>query len=50
MMNIFLKAFLFLVSFSIFHFGYEVTKLPILKIFCGTLPLDRFVYWSIETI
>jgi len=35
-MNIFLKAFLFLVSFDIFHFGYEVTKLPILKIFCGT--------------
>lgn len=34
-MNIFLKAFLFLVSFSVFHFGYELTEWGFLKPFCG---------------
>ncbi len=34
-MNIFLKAFLFLLAFGVFHFGYELTGLAILKPFCG---------------
>lgn len=34
-MNIYLKALLFLLSFSFFHFGYEITGLPFLKPFCG---------------
>jgi hypothetical protein len=34
-MNIFLKSFLFLLSFSLFHFGYELTGWVFLKPFCG---------------
>mgnify|MGYP000695747980 CR=1 FL=1 len=35
-MNTYLKAFLFLVSFCLFHYGYEITELAFLKPFCGT--------------
>ncbi len=34
-MNVYLKSLLFLVFFSIFHFGYELTKWQFLKPFCG---------------
>ncbi|MGC8885468.1 MAG: DUF6512 family protein [Candidatus Nanoarchaeia archaeon] len=34
-MNIYFKAFLFLISFSIFHFGYELTGLGFLVPFFG---------------
>ncbi len=34
-MNIFLKALLFLLSFSLFHFGYELTNWSFLIPFCG---------------
>ncbi|RKY19108.1 MAG: hypothetical protein DRP63_01120 [Planctomycetota bacterium] len=35
-MNIYLKAFLFLLAFCVFHYGYELTELAFLKPFCGT--------------
>jgi len=35
-MNIYLKAFIFLLAFSLFHFGYELTGTAFLKPFCGT--------------
>jgi len=35
-MNIYLKALLFLLSFSLFHFGYELTEWSFLKPFFGT--------------
>ncbi len=34
-MNVFLKAFFFLLSFTLFHFGYELTGFGVLKPFCG---------------
>ncbi len=34
-MNIFLKALIFLALFSLLHFGYQVTRWPYLKPFCG---------------
>jgi len=34
-MNIYIKAFFFLLSFSLFHFGYEVTQWSFLTPFCG---------------
>ena len=33
--NIWIKGLVYLVAFSIFHFGYELVPLPILKPFCG---------------
>jgi len=35
-MSIYLKAFLFLLAFCVFHYGYELTELAFLKPFCGT--------------
>lgn len=34
-MNVYLKALLFLFSFSLFHFGYEITDWGFLTPFCG---------------
>ncbi|RKY16220.1 MAG: hypothetical protein DRP63_05750 [Planctomycetota bacterium] len=34
--NIYLKAFLFLLTFCLFHYGYEITGMAFLKPFCGT--------------
>jgi len=34
-MNIYLKAFLFLLAFCLFHYGYELTGMAFLKPFCG---------------
>ena len=34
-MNVFLKALFFLFSFSLFHFGYELTGFGVLKPICG---------------
>jgi len=34
-MNIFLKAFIYLILFSVLHFGYDLTHLSFLKPFCG---------------
>lgn len=35
-MSIYLKAFLFLLAFCLFHYGYELTGMAFLKPFCGT--------------
>ncbi|WP_332370263.1 DUF6512 family protein [Thermotoga profunda] len=35
-MKIILKAIIYLIVFSVLHFGYEVLKWPLLIIFCGT--------------
>ncbi|RKY15493.1 MAG: hypothetical protein DRP82_01575 [Planctomycetota bacterium] len=35
-MNIYLKAFLFLLAFCVFHYGYELTEMAFLTPFCGT--------------
>lgn len=34
-MNVYLKALLYLFSFSVFHFGYELTGWTFLTPFCG---------------
>ncbi|MGQ9800599.1 MAG: DUF6512 family protein [Candidatus Saccharicenans sp.] len=34
-MNIILKAFIYLIFFSVLHFGYDLTGWPFLKLFCG---------------
>jgi hypothetical protein len=34
-MNIYVKPLLFLLSFSLFHFGYEITGWNLLTPFCG---------------
>ena len=35
-MNVYLKAFLFLLAFCLLHYGYELTGIAFLKPFCGT--------------
>jgi len=35
-MSIILKAFIYLIFFSVLHFGYDLTHLSFLKPFCGT--------------
>jgi len=44
-MNIFLKAFIYLILFSVLHFGYDLTHLSFLKPFCG---IDESIFQHLK--
>jgi len=44
-MNILLKAFIYLIFFSMLHFGYDLTHLSFLKPFCG---IDESIFQHLK--
>jgi len=44
-MNILLKAFIYLIFFSVLHFGYDLTHLSFLKPFCG---IDESIFQHLK--
>lgn len=44
-MNIFFKSFVFLIIFSVLHFGYDLTRWEFLKPFCG---VDESVFQHLK--
>lgn len=44
-MNLFFKSFVFLITFSVLHFGYDLTQWEFLKLFCG---VDESVFQHLK--